>query len=163
MRARSTAPLICTGIYMESVRRGRASPLSSSLTLRSSSRAVATRLMSGCSQLRPPLRLMGTKPSATSSPRRTATASGTTQGGRRNWCVVPPLPGSTRSPSSLALFSCQSRHRRKPSMPGVRPRLSTALRLVRFACVFVLLVVLVTAGAVGRVGLPRPLSPSHKS
>lgn len=41
-------------------------------------------------------------------------------------------------------------------MPGLRPRLSTALRLVRFACVFVLLVVLVTAGAIVRVSLPPP-------
>jgi hypothetical protein len=53
--------------------------------------------------------------------------------------------------------SGQPRHRRKPSMPGVRPRLSTALRLVRFACVFVLLIFLVTAGAIGRVSLPRAL------
>lgn len=58
-----------------------------------SSRAVATRLMSGCSQLLPPLRPMETKLSATSTPRRTATASGTTQGGRRSWCVGPPLLG----------------------------------------------------------------------
>ncbi|GAA5985353.1 hypothetical protein JCM10908_006943 [Rhodotorula pacifica] len=44
-----------------------------------------------------------------------------------------------------------SRHRRKTSLSGIRPRLSTAIRLFRFACVFVLLVVLVTAGAIGRI------------
>ncbi|POY75451.1 hypothetical protein BMF94_1523 [Rhodotorula taiwanensis] len=55
------------------------------------------------------------------------------------------------------------RHRRKASLPGLKPRLSTLVRLGRFAGTFIVLIMLVMAGAICRLAGGKEMSaPDHK-